>query len=321
MSRIKGERWVPLITRGRVENLAYVPICGFVGWNGSGKSLAAAAAAMEHLRRGRRVLSTMRLNDWTDPRPCDDSECFSSVHGEPGHMAAHPLWVPFTDLRQLFDFEDGHVLMDEVTGVADARESHGMPVQVANYLPQLRRRNVTLHWTTIGWSFADVRIRRITLAVLHASAFFGRPQDHSLWKSNRGFLWRVYAGQDFDALESHKVERMSTLGRHVFWRPGSEVERAYDTNEPVLALGAVSDSGMCLTCGGRRTPPKCGCVRGSVVGRANGGRRASAEPSPTDLDGAHPNSGQSEGPPADSAEHELSKILDVVSGAGLTPPG
>jgi len=258
--RMKGERRIPLFSRGSLRSLASVPICGFVGWNGSGKSLAAVAAAMVHLERGRPVLSTCRLNDWTNPRPCDDVECQSTVHGEEGHMAAHPLWVPFTDLRQLFDFEDGHILMDEVTGVADAREHQGMPVQVANYLPQLRRRNVTLHWTTIGWSFADVRIRRVTLAVCHSAAFFGLPQKDSLWMANRGFLWRVYSGEDFDALESHKSEGMRVLSRHVFWRPGSVVQTAYDTNEPVLALGAVTDSGMCLVCGGRRSPSKCQCL-------------------------------------------------------------
>jgi len=257
--RVGGERWVPLISKGRLRGLAMAPIAGFVGWNGSGKSLAAAAAAMVHLEMGRPVLSTMRLQDWKNPRPCDDPTCESPMHGLEGHLAAHPLWVPFVDFRQLFDFEAGHVLMDEVTGVADAREHKSMPVQVANYLPQLRRRDVTLHWTTIGWAFADIRIRRITLAVCHAAGYMGQQRQDALWKSNRLFLWRTYTAEDFDALESHKTERMRVLSRHVLWRPGSEVTRAYSTFEPVLQLGAVNDAGLCITCGGIRRPAKCGC--------------------------------------------------------------
>jgi len=259
MSGVKGERRVPLVSKGKLQGLAFAPIAGFVGWNGSGKSLAAAAAAMVHLDLGRPVLSTMRLQDWRDPRPCEDPTCESPLHGDPSHLAAHPLWVPFVDFRQLFDFQDGHVLMDEVTGVADAREHKSMPVQVANYLPQLRRRDVTLHWTTIGWGFADIRIRRITLAVCHAAGYMGKTAPETLWKSNRLFLWRVYTGEDFDALESHKLERMRVLSRHVMWRPNSDVTRAYNTWEPVLQLGAVNDAGMCITCGGRRSVPKCSC--------------------------------------------------------------
>lgn len=317
---MRGEKRIPFVSRGRLEALAYVPIAGFVGWNGSGKSLAAAAAAMVHLDRGRPVLSTMRLQDWKEPRPCTDPDCISDAHGTEGHMAAHPLWVPFHDMRQLFDFEDGHILMDEVTGVADAREHQGMPVQVANFLPQLRRRNVTLHWTTIGWSFADVRIRRITLAVVHAAAFFGIPQDDSLWKSNRGFMWRVFAAEDFDAFESQKAERMRPLSRHVFWRPGSDVERAYSTGEPVLSLGAVNDAGLCLDCGGRRSAPKCQCLRapsGRLGAPASG---ASREGVPTFTGTTEVASEPPEVPRPADPEYDLSTILSVVSSPGLTPP-
>lgn len=245
---MKGQRRVPLVSKGRIEQIAASPIAGFVGWNGSGKSLAATAAAMVHLERGRPVLSTVRLLDYLDPRDCDDDSCTWLGHGEPGHRAAHPLWQPLEDFEQLYTARDTHVLLDEVNGVADAREHQSMPPAVARFLPQLRRRNVTLHWTTIGWSFADVRIRRITYCVVHATGLMGVKQPDHLWRANRLFMWRVYAAKDFDAFESRKGEGVKAVGRHVFWRPGSDVERAYDSMDVVTDLGSVTD-GKCEICG------------------------------------------------------------------------
>ncbi len=235
-----------------------------IGYNGSGKSLVAVACAMQHMQAGRPVLSTVRLLDWENPRPCEDVACVSPRHGADGHMAAHPLWVPLTDFRQLFDFTDGHVLMDEVTGVADARDAASMPVQVRNFLPQLRRRQVTLCWTTIHWSFADVRLRRITQAACWAVGLAGKPVPGEMWKRNRLFYWRTYDAKnlpdDFD-LAKRESQNIRAMGRAWLWGPRSTVFDAYDSADAVLTLGAADEAGMCLTCGGRRSALRCSCDR------------------------------------------------------------
>lgn len=256
---MKGEVRIPIASRGTLRRIAFAPIAGYVGYNGMGKSLAAAATAMVHLEAGRPVLSTMRILDYENPRPCEDDGCTWPGHGLPGHMQAHPLWLPLVDYPQLFLAQDCHVLLDEVTGVADAREHLGMPVQVANFLPQLRRRGCTLAWTTINWTFADVRIRRVTQAVVYSSGLRPVYQPDALWPENRLFLWRTYSARDFDEFQSHKREKFRAMARIWFWRPGSVIERAYDTHDQVLALGAVNDAGMCLACGGKRTAPRCSC--------------------------------------------------------------
>lgn len=260
--RRRGELHVPFISKGSLESLVSLPITAFIGYNGSGKTLAAVTVAMAHLDAGRPVLSTVRLLDWRDPRECDDPLCESERHGEPGHMAAHPLYRPFTDFRQMFDLTGGHILMDEVTGVADAREFASMPVQVRNHLPQLRRRDVTLGWTTIHWSFADARLRRMTWAACWATGMLPHYDPDAMWGRNRLFLHRIYDSRnlpdEFDV--ANHDDSIRPRFRTVMWGPNTEAFGAYDSNDAVSALGAATEAGMCLTCGGRRSMPRCSCV-------------------------------------------------------------
>lgn len=280
-----GSKWVPFVTGGKPEARRAVPIHGYVGPNGSGKSLAAVFDSMPSLDAGRPVLSTVRLLDWKDPRPCEDDRCQSPDHGMPGHMAAHPFWIPLNDFRQLFDVEHCDVLMDEVTGVADAREHQGMPVQVRNLLVQLRRRDVILRWTSPAWAFADVTIRRVSQAATVCSSYFPTRSDSvSMWRPRRGFVWRTYDARDLDEFDSHKREQIKSYVRQCYWGPGSDVFRAYDTRDQVLTLGAVNEAGLCMDCGGRRSAPRCSCTRPAsslpIVGEA--GRKAGGRSRRTD---------------------------------------
>lgn len=220
---------------------------------------------MPSLSEGRPVLSTVRLLDWENRRPCADDACASPDHGMPGHMAAHPWWIPLNDFRQLFDVEHADVLLDEVTGVADARESQGMPVQVRNLLVQLRRRDVILRWTSPAWAFADVTIRRVSQAATVCSSYFPTRDDSTMWRPRRGFVWRTYDARDLDEFDSHKREQIRSYVRQCYWGPGSPVFDAYDTRDHVLTLGAVNESGLCMDCGGRRSAPRCSCTRRDAV--------------------------------------------------------
>lgn len=214
------------------------------------------------LLAGRRVLSTVRILDFVDPRPCDDEFC--EVVGHPHHPAAHPLYVPFTDYRQLLAWTGGDVLMDEVVGVASSRESGSMPVQVANYLCQLRRRDVLLRWTAPNWARADKIIREVSQAVTDCRGYAPKTRrdgGERLWRDRRLFVWRTYDAFAFDEFSSHKKETIRPRQWQVFRRPGSLAERAYDTLDQVAALGAANDAGLCIVCGGRRRAPTCSCTR------------------------------------------------------------
>lgn len=247
-----------------------VPIHAYVGPNGGGKSLAMVYDTLPSLDAGRRVLSTVRLLDWRNPRLCDDDLC--DVLGHPHHPAAHPLYVPFTDYRQLLAWSGGDVLMDEVTGVASSRESVHLPAQVANYLVQLRRRDVLLRWTSPNWARADKIMREVTQGVTYCVGYAPKTrrdqETRRLWRDRRLFVWRTYDANAFDEFTAHKRESVRAKCVQLFRRPGSQAERAYDTLDAVSSLGATVEGGLCISCGGRRVTPPCTCPDQVVVREA-----------------------------------------------------
>lgn len=237
-------------------------IRAYVGGNGHGKSLAMVHDTLPSLAAGRRVLSTVRLLDWQNPRPCEDDSCLWPEH--PDHGAAHPLWVPFTEWGQFLAFRDGDVLLDEVAGVASSRESSSLPFQVARDLQQLRRRNVVLSWTAPAWTRADRIIRECTQLVVECRGRMSRTVTDSdlqlAWPDRRLFRWTGFDAVAFDAWTQGTKDRAEVLNGEWFWRSGTtEAERAYSTRDHVASLGWAGAAGICLGCGGRRAVPRCSC--------------------------------------------------------------
>lgn len=263
----------------------------FVGPNGSGKSLAAVASTLGALRglpwscsilahhhaqplarhiggcedgcdrgpqlptslcpEGRRLVqetcSGTRLVYSTVPL-IDDA-------GEP-----HDLYRPLVDFRQLVTIEHADVLFDEVAGVSDASDSSGVPVQVTNWLHQLRKRDVRLRVTTPAYARCSKPIRQVAQVVVDARSFFPeRSESGRLWRPRRAMLFRAFDAFDFADYTASTGERIKPLAGAAFWRPGSEASRRYDTLGAVQALGHVTEGGMCAVCGGARSRPKCAC--------------------------------------------------------------
>lgn len=274
-----------------------MPITGYTGANGGGKSAAMVWDTMPSLAMGRPVLSTVRLLDWENPRPCDDPTCPHPEHAGvlldvPGsgddttpdgesassddthrlrlavpdaptitHMAAHPSYVPFTDWQQLLDAEHCDVLMDEVTGVASSRDSHAMPSPVANKLVQLRRADVVVRWSAPNWKRADVIIRECSQAVVYATGFLAKTDKTSdrQWRNRRLFRWQLFDAADFEDFTVGKREQLRPQSTDLHWGPTSPMFAAYDTFDAVSTIGTVTDSGRCYRCGGRRSAPRCTC--------------------------------------------------------------
>lgn len=224
------------------------PIRAYVGSNGGGKSLAAVHDALMAMDNGRHVLSNVRLWD-------------------PELNQPHRLWIPLTSFEQLLHARGCDVLLDEVTGVASSRESSALPPQIANLLVQLRRRDLSLSWTTPAWSRADKIIREVTQLVTVCSGSLPERKGDGLreWRPKRLFRWRSYDAGSFDEWTTALQDRTRTrhaelVCRQAFWRPDSRSERAYRTYDEVAVLGwSLSVGGTCLSCGGRRSVPKCSC--------------------------------------------------------------
>jgi hypothetical protein len=250
---------------GRARRRAY-PIHMYVGRNGAGKTLAAVYDTLPTLERGRPVLSTVRLLDYTDPRPCADHECEDVMHGAPDHMAAHPLYTPFTRWEQLLEWSFGDVLMDEVTGVADSNESSSMPSLVANKLPQLRRHDVALRITAHNFIRANKRIRESVNAVTRCRSSMpvskkSATGEDRVWRARRLSKLITYDAQTLplDDITAHAYDQADKLVTSRIWIPKCEAIRAYDTFAPVLIVGTVTDSGRCAYCAGTRRAPECSC--------------------------------------------------------------
>lgn len=237
------------------------PIHAYVGPNGGGKSAAAVWDSIPTLDAGRPVLSTVRLLDFRNPRPCDDDACTSPDHGT--HLAAHPGYVPLSDWPQLLEAEHCDIIMDEVTGVASSRETSGMPAAVANLLVQLRRRDVVLRWTAPAWPRADKIIRECSQAVTYCQGYLpvvdGSDEDDRQWRRRRMFRWSTYDATEFEDFTAGKREQVKPWTGQWFWGPGSLAFDAYDTLDAVLTIGTVLDTGRCARCGGSRRAPACSC--------------------------------------------------------------
>lgn len=260
-------------------------ITAYVGPNGGGKTLHAVTDTLPTLDSGRPVLSTVRLLDYQNLRPCDDPLCESPGH--PDHMAAHPCWVPFRGWSDLMDARGCDVIMDEVTGVASSRESMGLPAPVANILVQLRRRDVVLRWTAPSWSRADRIIRECTQSVVICTGHMSRAAAGRTWRTNRLFRARTLDARELDEAltqTARSVKAMNNSWTKLGALPGRD---AYDTLDQVMALPVV-EGGRCAACGGRRRVPACSCDShdvtvgaGSPEGCANGHEGGSQDRSDT----------------------------------------
>lgn len=270
-------------------------ISAYIGANGSGKSATLCLDTIPTLRgimwscqnpdhyhssQGiysgvRRVLSTMR---------------FTTPDGEP-----HPLYVPLTDYSQLTTFEHGDLILDEVGGAVASSTGDDIPMSVKAVLQEMRRKEVNIRWSAPSWARASKVLRECSLGVTVSQGkfavrdsddveFFGRHKreymdaetfqlvsdwceidethTHSAgrtWGSRRMFYTATYAAEQFDEWTAAKREKLKPVVRQVIWRPGHELETAYDTHAHVNKLGQVTDSGRCDSCMGYKPRRKCEC--------------------------------------------------------------
>lgn len=233
-----------------------VPIMGYLGLNGSGKSRALVADTLPDLAIGRRVLSTVAFLD-------------------PHSGNLHPQCELFQSWRQLDNFSNGVLCLDEVTGVMDSRDGQsGMPKHIRKILPQLRRRNTPVRWTGIDWDNSDRRLRQLTQAAamckgyLHSSDDLRGGEDSTalpMWAPNKLFSIvtldaqrlnqsedsrRLVAAGDPAASAQARRSRPKVLSREWVWGPSSLAFRCYDTLDVVLSVDS-----SCEVCG-LRVPEK-----------------------------------------------------------------
>jgi hypothetical protein len=240
------------------------PIIAYVGANGGGKSLAAVYDSLYALDRGRVVLSTVPLYDPEAPL-IPRSDPITGVVRMVSSLP-HPNFVPLVSWRQLMAATHCDILLDEVTGVASSRGHASLPAQLGNLFVQLRRRDVTLRWTTPNYMRADVILREVTQAAVVCAGHVPIKTEGSEWPQRSWFKWQTYDAQDYDDFEQKQVDKISRpLSTQWYHRTDiSRAPRTYDTLEGVSSLDHVDESGSCVECGGHRSKPKCSCITASA---------------------------------------------------------
>ena len=173
----------------------------------------------------------------------------------------HPLYVALTDYRQLLTIEHADVLYDEVAGIADASGSASMPVQVVNWQHKLRKNDIRQRVTSPAYARCALPIRQVAQVVVEMRSFFPARADGRLWRPRRLVLATAYDAWDFADFMATDGQRdkLKPMARGLLWVPTCAAIGHYNTLGQVLSLGHVTEGGMCISCGGGRTKPRCGC--------------------------------------------------------------
>lgn len=216
------------------------PIRAYVGPNGGGKTLCMVTDALDALRAGRKVLSTVTLLNPDTGKP-------------------FPNFTLFTDWDQLLEARNTTVLMDEMVGIANSRSASSLDVRAQNKLMQLRRADVDLSWSAPNWARADKIVREVTQTVTECRGRFAAPMpkdadplERRLWRPKRVFVWKTYDTQDFEEWTAGKRDTVKPVSNGVerHYGPGSEGFRAYDTLDAVSIVAGMTPEGTCDICNG-----------------------------------------------------------------------
>jgi hypothetical protein len=270
-SRASFERRLMKSTGARIRSA--LPILGYAGHNGSGKTMAMVFDAQYSLRlEGRPQLSTVPLFDTTKPAEYEVRQRVDILgRPMPPHVVQtgplHPLYVPLVDWTQLLDAHDCDVLLDEVQGVASSRGMNSLPPQLLSKFLQLRRADVRLRWTTVNWTRVDKALREVTYNLaLCSSGWPDRYKRSGPWTPRRRFKVRLVDSTSLDSVETidpsqgfgEGGERLKTF--HVERRVRRRNEPAmYDTYGHTIVMNHVSEGGWCVSCGGTKNRPRCSC--------------------------------------------------------------
>jgi hypothetical protein len=246
-----------------------VPVAGYTGTSGHGKSASMIRDSLPSLALGRTIVSTVEILDAHTGNP-------------------HPQYVPFTSWHQFEDLRNTDILMDEITSIMDAQESTSLPKIARRLIPQQRRRNNVVRWSGIDWDNVNRRLRQMTQAVTMCRGFMPdyaatkADRDSAtipLWAPNRAFFLvtrdaqRVQASEDSKRLSGDvgvgparagSRRQPRALTREIWWGPGSLVFDSYRTLGEVMAV-----DGSCPICGGKPVEKQC---------RGHDGESATARP-------------------------------------------
>jgi len=241
-------------------------ITGFVGLNGSGKSLAIMDLRVRRaFEEGRHVLSNVPL---TPERLWPDGVVRVRERGA-RRAVGRPVgtWEWLVSLEQLERVGRGTlIVLDDVSAVFPARGWASMPAGIHALLQQLRKVGAELCWSAPTWERVDTTIRELTQDVIACKGFL---YVGGVWGRARFVLWRRFEVSSYLAKERKRMPGSLRMVRMV---PGRLL---YDSSAVIEALSHLDGEGVCIRCGGNRRRSPCKCGPGAGLGEvhsAPGGR-------------------------------------------------
>lgn len=220
-----------------------VPIVGFTGVNGAGKTLLAVHCAILDMLDNRPVYSTVPIH-------------YMAPHGE--LLSSHPI----TSLRQLLTLTDATILLDDVSVIFSSRQTGSLPAPIVTLLQTVRHRRLTILWTAPGWMRADILLRSVTQALVSVRPMLRSSASDTPWPTPR-----VVAAGLLDTTTAKVDAEPDKVLRRAFYRPKGLLSwAAYDTHADTPLLGHAHLTGTCVDCGGSQERPKHTKARHETLG-------------------------------------------------------
>jgi len=235
VDRLSAEDWtMSHLFPGKEKAVAArrkLAIHGYMGANGHFKTATMIRDSIPDMLADLPILSTVHLND---PRT-----------GERYHNL-----TMFTNWDQLHDHSGGPLLLDEVTGVMDSRDTDSMPQHIRLLIPQLRKRRVMVRYTAPDMDNADKRLRQISWGI---TVCRGRMPDKSAVGADSIEAWapnRLASAITFDTLSLTQLtegarKKAKIHIREFWWAPTSGVFPLYDTMQAVTQISNACQHPLC----------------------------------------------------------------------------
>lgn len=216
-------------------------ITGYVGLNGSGKSLAIMQQrVLPAFRAGQPVLSNIPLY--------------------PNRVLGYDMrrYELLTSLHQLEEAPRGSlIVLDDISAVFPSRGWESMPAGTHALLQQLRKLGCELCWSAPTWERVDVTIRELTFDVVVCRALW---RKGGVWGRARFVMWSHFEVSAY--LANTQRSAPGTVRRVM----AVKAKGLYDSLATVEALSHLDGSGVCIRCGGQRKRQPCSCHLAKAVG-------------------------------------------------------